>query len=544
MAVPVERPLWQQRTDIERVKREGLDVDLARLEREGYGSLTPEEFYRLKTWGVCSQRTPGMHMIRVRVPGGRITAGQLRGVAAIGAAHAGAGVHITTRQNLELHSVPSRSVRTVLRLISELGLTTRSACGHTVRNIVGCPRSGVCGREPFPTSTTVLEIHDFFLINATRYNSRLPRRLNIYVAGCAGCMSHAQISDLGFVATTRDGTPGFQLWCGGSLAADPRLAHLLLDFVPADQVLAVTEAVAEVYIEHGFRDRPATARLKFLIADWGLVRFTSTVLDRLAAIRPDHGVRVRGPATVRGGDRRPAGGHSGPAAQRQKGCVVVEAQVPLGDLDGTQVETLAEVSRSFGDGSLHLTREQNVEVHFVREDEAALVGAVLEAAGLRTSGAGGLVDVQVCAGNEWCVWGVGDARGLARSITGTLRDALAGHEEARPLRVHVSGCSHGCAQHRAADVGLQAVAMRDAEGNPIEGYEVYAGGRLGCDPVAGRRLGRVTSRAAATATAGILRRYLTARRPREGVPEFLDRVGRDGLCDEIGGTAAPAGRSG
>src|ERR1700758_3780323 len=171
MAVQTDRALWQQKIDVEQVKREGLDVDLDRLEREGYESLNAEEFYRLKTWGVCSQRTPGLHMIRVRVPGGRITTGELRGVANLSARLADGEVHITTRQNLELHSVKSRRVREVLEGVTALGLTTRSACGHTVRNIVGCSRSGVCAREPFETRPTVVAIHDFFIANAAHYNT-------------------------------------------------------------------------------------------------------------------------------------------------------------------------------------------------------------------------------------------------------------------------------------------------------------------------------------------------------------------------------------
>jgi sulfite reductase beta subunit-like hemoprotein len=542
MAVQTERALWQQKIDVDRVKREGLDVDLDRLEREGYASLTAEEFYRLKTWGVCSQRTPGLHMVRVRVPGGRIEAGRLRAVAALSERLADGEAHITTRQNLELHSVPSRKVRQVLEGVVALGLTTRSACGHTVRNIVGCSRSGICAAEPFETRPTVVAIHDFFFRNAARYNSSLPRRLNVYVAGCDGCMCHAQVNDLGFVATTREGAPGFQLWLGGSLASSPRLAHLLFDFVPADEVLAVTEAVADTYCANGFRDRPAKARLKFLIEEWGGERFTAAVLERLRELRPDTGVSAGTTAEVLGGHRRPQGAHAGVAAQRQEGLFVVEAHVPLGDLTGWQVETLAGLAVEFGDGALHLTKEQNVELHDVDAGDLDRVCDALAAVGLPARGAGSLVDVQVCAGSEWCVWGVGDSRGLARTMERELAPLVESEAGAEPLRVHISGCSHGCAQHAAADVGLSAVAMRDADRNLIDGYEVFVGGRLGHDPVTARRVGRVLGERAGVATTGIIARYLRERLPGEAMPDFVERVGKESL--QPSGTAEEEGAAG
>jgi sulfite reductase beta subunit-like hemoprotein len=542
MAVQTERALWQQKIDVDRVKREGLDVDLDRLEREGYASLTSEEFYRLKTWGVCSQRTPGLHMVRVRVPGGRIEAGRLRAVAALSERLADGEAHITTRQNLELHSVPSRKVRQVLEGVVALGLTTRSACGHTVRNIVGCSRSGICAAEPFETRPTVVAIHDFFFRNAARYNSSLPRRLNVYVAGCDGCMCHAQVNDLGFVATTREGAPGFQLWLGGSLASSPRLAHLLFDFVPADEVLAVTEAVADTYCANGFRDRPAKARLKFLIEEWGGERFTAAVLERLRELRPDTGVSAGTTAEVMGGDRRPLGAHAGVAPQRQEGLFMVEAHVPLGDLTGWQVETLAGLATEFGDGALYLTKEQNVELHDVDAGDLDRVCDALAAVGLPARGAGSLVDVQVCAGSEWCVWGVGDSRGLARTMERELAPLVEAEAGAEPLRVHISGCSHGCAQHAAADVGLSAVAMRDADRNLIDGYEMFVGGRLGHDPVTARRVGRVLGERAGVATAGIIARYLRERLPGEAMPDFVERVGKESL--QPSGTAEEEGAAG
>lgn len=519
------KPLWQRKIDVERVKREGLDVDLDRLEREGYESLTPEEFYRLKTWGVCSQRTPGLHMIRIRIPGGRIGSGQLEGIAALSAEFADGCTHITTRQNLEMHSVPSCNVRRALEGIAWLGLTTRSACGHAVRNIVGCTLAGICADEVLDTRPTVQALHEFYLSRAASYNARLPRRLNVYVAGCASCMAHAQVNDLGFVAVRRADEVGFQLWCAGSLASNPRLAHLLFGFVPLEEVVAVAEAVTDVYCAHGFRDRAAKARLKFLVEEWGADRFAGVVLERLREIRPAARTRRSGMLAVLGPDRRPRGGHGGVFPQRQPGYARVEARVPLGDLDGAQMDVLAALAGAYGDGAVSLTRQQNAELHWVRQEHAPAVTGALEAAGLRPRGAGSLVDVQVCAGTEWCVWGVGDSRGLARDLEGSLAELVEADPDAEPLRVHISGCSHGCAQHQAADVGLAAVSVRDGEGAG-EGFEVYGGGRLGRDPVAARRLGKVPLAETSETVVELLSAYLRERAPGEDLAAFLERTGR------------------
>lgn len=519
-----DKPLWQQKIDIESVKAGDLDPDLVRLERDGYEGLTAEEFYRLKTWGVCSQRTPGLHMIRIKVPGGTLGAAQLAGLSEVAARHADGTVHITTRQNAELHSVLSADVRATLEGVWALGLETRSSCGHTVRNIVGCSLAGICADEVLDIRPTVKALHDFSIARASYYNARLPRRMNVYVAGCPTCQGHAQINDLGFVATRRGGETGFQLWCAGSLGSSPRLAHLLFGFVPVEEVLAVTEAVMDVYCEHGFRDRSAKARLKFLVEEWGLDRFTETVLARLNEIRPTSRVARSGALPVLGPARRPRGAHRGVFVQRQGGYVRVEARVRLGDLTGPQMHVLSDLADRYADGSVHFTREQNAELHWIRHDDADQVTTALAEAGLFPQGAGGLVDVQVCAGTEWCVWGIGDSRGLARDIESSLADVITDDPDAEPLRVHISGCSHGCAQHQVSDVGLAAVSVR-ADGVATEGFEIYGGGRVGAEPVLARRLGKVPLDETGPEVIGLLRRYLSEREPHEEVTEFVERTG-------------------
>jgi sulfite reductase beta subunit-like hemoprotein len=396
-----------------------------------------------------------------------------------------------------------------------------------VRNVTGCTLTGICTDEVFDIAPTVQALHDFFLGNAATYNARLPRRINISVSGCSSCMSTAQVNDLGFVAVRLDGEDGFQLWCAGSLASNPRLAHLLFGFVPVGEAVPMAQAVADVYCEHGFREKSAKARMKFLLEEWGADRFSDAVLERLREILPDARARRAGALPVLGPDRRGPGEHVGIFPQRQDGYVRVEARVPLGDLSIEQMSMLADIAEEC-EGVVWLTREQNAELHWIPEEMAPDVAEAMRSVGLWPEGAGSLVDVQVCAGSDYCIWGVGDSRGMARELESELASLVTTDPAAEPMRVHISGCSHGCAQHQAADVGLSSIAVRDDRGDGrgvCEGFEVYGGGRLGVDPRAGKRLGKVPAHVAPSLLVGLLTRFVAERRGDETFADFLARTG-------------------
>ena len=521
-------------TDFERVKAEGLDIDLAAVAARGHEALTPDDKYRLKTWGVCGQVTPGLQMLRIRVPGGRLTAASLAKLAGVAEDVADGSLHCTTRQNLELHSVPTSRIADAVRGVQEAGLTTRSTCGHTVRNVTGCPRAGVCAEELVDVRPYVQAVNSFFLARAEHYNRRLPRRLNVSFSGCPGCMAQAQVNDLGFVATQGDGGEvGFALWAAGSLGSQPRLAHLLFGFVPLAEVLAVTQAIADVYCEHGFRERPNKARLKFLVEEWGVDRFAEAVLARLRELRP--GARARREGSVKEGPDRPTQAElAGVTPQRQAGAFIIQVRVPLGDLSAAQARALAAAATAYGDGNLVLTRQQNVELHWVPAAQVIPAVRAVRAAGLEVGRAGGLADVGVCAGMEWCVWGVADSRGVAAKLNGELAATAAGDREALPLRVNVSGCSHSCAHHQAADIGLAGVKTRNGPG-----FEVYAGGRLGADPGPGERLGKVAEADAPRVVQALLARWQAERLPGEPFAGYARRVGREALAATVAEVSSP-----
>jgi sulfite reductase beta subunit-like hemoprotein len=524
-------PLWRKPANVEALKASGdLDVDFDRIVREGYESLTPEDYYRLKTWGVCSQNREGVHMMRIRVPGGVSSAAQLERIADVAAANADGTLHVTTRTNVELHGVPTPKLLDVMEALHDAGLTTRSACGHTVRNVLGCAAAGICAEEVLDTRPWVREVHELVVRRAAELNARLPRRLNISFAGCGACARHAQVNDIGFVAVAGPGRePGFAVWVAGSTATSPRAAFPLCAYVPVMHAVAVVEAIVDVYAAHGFRDRPAKARLKFLVEEWGIERFRDVFAARFE--------ELTGEAPVFGEPAMPAEPET-PAdaavlAQRQPGRFRVRVRIPLGDLTPAQARTLASLAREEGDGNVRFTPEQNAEIAWVPDARIARVLATLSSAGMASFGAGDVSDVRACPGTTHCVLAVSDSQDAARRIGDAFRADPPADEAVRRMRVHVSGCPNSCAQHQASDVGLAGCKAKFS-GEVREAYQVFVGGRLGRRVRMGTRIGRVDAAHADAAVRAVTELYLSERTDGEELADVVERLGPNAVAARLG----------
>jgi sulfite reductase beta subunit-like hemoprotein len=230
MAAPRPRP------NIPRAKRAGLDLDLAAVCAAGPAALEPDDHYRLKTYGVCTQRQDDLFMVRLRVPAGKLDAAQVAALGEASRAYAGGWVHLTTRQNVELHSVALADVPSLYALLEPAGLVGRSSCGHTIRNVIACPEAATSADEPFDVSVDARWLSHRLVARSKELNLSLPSRLNITLGGCTDCGLEARTNDIGLVACVRNGEPGYQLWAGGSLGAAPRLSTLLRPFVSRDQL--------------------------------------------------------------------------------------------------------------------------------------------------------------------------------------------------------------------------------------------------------------------------------------------------------------------
>lgn len=522
------------RPDIAAAKRAGLPVDLERLTADGDDWLSADERYALKMHGVCAQAQPGVFMVRVRIPGGRLAAATAQGLADVADAFGRGWVHLTTRQQIELHHVEAHHVTMVLGAVTALGLTTSSTCGHTLRNVMACPDAGVSLDEPFDCHPDARAVSDAILARSAELNCRLPSRVNIAFGGCPACRDHARVNDIGFVSTVGDdGALGYELLAGGSAGKAPFLAIPLAGFVPRIDVVAAAEAIVEVFVAHGDLDRPAKGRMKFLVQKLGEQRFTAlfeaAFAEARARPRPDP-QPVAAPAATAVADvlawGPPGGWGSGVRPQRIPGRALVTVAVPLGDLDGADLRLLAALAETHADAILYLTRNQNVAL---RDVALALVPAVREGlvpSDLALDGADQAVDVRACTGGPVCA--------LAITPAQTLGAALAGHPalaRSTGLRVHVSGCPNSCAQHQIADLGFSGGKVT-VGGTAVLGYQVWLGGDVPAGIFA-RIVGRVAEPDVPAVTEAVVGIWEALRERGETLSQTVNRLGLDAFKSHI-----------
>jgi sulfite reductase beta subunit-like hemoprotein len=523
--------------DIPGVKRSGLPVDFERLAAEGDAWLTPEDRYALKTYGVCAQAQPGVFMVRVRVPGGQLTPHQARGLADLADAYGETWIHLTTRQSVELHHVAARSVPSVLTAVESLGLTNRSACGHTLRNVMACPDAGVGLDEPFDCGPDARAVSAAIVARSAELNTVLPSRINMAFGGCPACAEHARLNDAGFVSVVVDGEPGYRLWGGGSLGTMPFVAVPLAEFIARRDVLAAALALVETFVDLGDLDDPKKGRIKFIVEGIGEEAFRAAWEERFERLRRTADFEPASVAVLADGElsevmrHRPEGGWGhGVRPQRTPGLALVTVNVTLGDLTADELRTLAGLAE-LGDGYLWTTRNQNVQYRDVPVGAVSTLRAECAALGLGLEGADASVDVRACTGSAVCSLAITAAPTAGVRIANSPLLARNGS-----LRVHVSGCPNSCAQHQAADIGLSGGKVR-ISGTSRLGYTVYVGADLARGRVA-EPIGRVADADVDDAVSGIIGTWEVLRRRGENFVDTLDRVGTDAFAAHVAAIAS------
>ena len=519
--------------NIPAVKRLGLPVDLERLAADGDDWLTPEDRYALKTHGVCAQLQDHFFMVRVRVPGGVLPTPQARGLARLGRRHSHDWLHATTRQNVELHWVEDKRVPEVLDAISALGLSTRSACGHTLRNVMCSEDAGVGLDEPFDCFRDARAVSDAIVARSEQLNCELPSRVNIAFGGSPRCRHDALVNDAGFVSVVRDGKAGYELWAGGSLGKSPSLAIKLSDFVPRTEALAAAEALIEVFVEHGDFEHPAKGRMKFAVAALGAEAFRASWDQAFAAARqrphpdPVPVDIVDEPDRVAILKSVPRGGWSqGVRPQRQAGLASITVDVPMGDMFGRDLEVLSDLADRYGDGSLNLSRDQNIVLRNVATDSVVSVRNTLADLRLFFLGEGHVGSVRACTGSAVCALGITTAPAAGMDLV--HRPGLGRNSS---LRVHVSGCPNSCAQHQIGDIGLAGSKVKVA-GQTRNGYQVFLGADLHQMRV-GEVVGRVAEEDAGIAVDAIVGAWESLRHGPETLGQTVNRIGADAFAAHI-----------
>jgi len=519
--------------DIPGAKRAGLPVDFERLARVGDTDLTPEERYALKTHGVCAQLQDHVFMVRVRVPGGLLQPDQARALVGMARRHARDWVHLTTRQNVELHWVSDRSVPAVLAEVEAIGLTTRSACGHTLRNVMSAEEAGVGLDEPFDCLPDARAVSAAIVSRSRVLNCELPSRINMAFGGSTRCRHDALLNDGGFVSVVRDGQPGYEVWGGGSLGRSPHLAVRLHEFVPRGDVLAAAEALVDVFVMHGDLDHPAKGRLKFVVECLGEERFRAewSAAFEHARRRPHpHPAPVSALGNVEHAAVLAAaptcGWSAGVRPQRAIGRALVTVDVPMGDLSGRELEAIADLAERYGDRALHLSRDQDVVLRDVSVDSIDALRDALAEHSLGVLGDSQSPRVRACTGSAVCALGITTAPDAGISLLAS--DGLRRHST---LRVHVSGCPNSCAQHQAADIGLAGTKVK-VNGQALDGYQVFVGADLDRHQH-GEVVGRVGERDVVAAVDALVGVWEAVRHDGETLGRTCRRIGIDAIAAHV-----------
>ena len=437
---------------------------------------------------------PGM--MRIKIPMGRVTNDQLDVLAELAEEYSDAILHVTTRQDVQLHFVHIEDTPAVMRRLAAVGITTREACGNSVRNVTACQFAGVCNDQSFDV-TPYAHALTYYLLGH-RDVQDFGRKFKISFSGCHDhACGLAFIHDIGVIATVREvegeRQRGFEVYVGGGLGAVPHKAQLLADFVAEDELLPLCQAVCRVFARLGERKNRTRARLKFVVAKLGIDEFRKVVTEERAAIPHDErwtrylddlegpladevpakpgqalqpGIFAKGFAPWRA---------SNVQAQAQPGYVVATVRLPLGDFTSEQARGLAEVVRRHAGDTIRFTVEQNLVVRWLPEAALPAFYEDLVALDLADPGAGTIADITACPGTDTCKLGISASRGLA----GVLEERLAAKEldeDVRSLRIKTSGCFNSCGQHHISDIGLLGVS-RTVEGRRVAHFQLVVGGQ-------------------------------------------------------------------
>ena len=456
---------------------EKISAFIHQYQKQGWENIHPQDVQALKYAGIFVRpKTPGYFMVRVRIPGGVLSAdgfssGQLRVLADITRNFGRDVLDLTTRQQIQLRWIRADSIPQVLSRLKEAGLTTLQTGFDNVRNITTCPAAGLDADEILDTRSLVKELNAAIVGNWSAAN--LPRKFNITVSGCCCDCTHGEINDIALMPATRDGAVGFNLWVGGALGAWGGARSVPLGwFVHPKEVKEVCLAILSVYRDRGNRENRGRSRLKFLLDEMGLDAFRAAVLSRLSFTPHSSGV-----------ERTEIGchhDHLGCHAQAKEGFYYAGLHVPAGRLTLTQAEQLARLSEQYGNGELRLTPAQNILLPNIAQDKLNdfLHEPLLQALSPNPSPL--LRGLTACAGNTFCAFARIDTKTCAQGLANALQQALGGEalRQAGNLNIHVSGCMNCCANPLIGQIGLTGKKLK-IDGEQVDAADVYLGGEAG-----------------------------------------------------------------
>jgi len=466
--------------------------------KEGFVSITAEDLHgRLRWWGLYTQRKQGIDggktatlepeeledkyfMLRVRIDGGALTSEQLRVIGEISRDLARDSADLTDRQNIQLHWVRIEDAPQIWSRLEAVGLQTTEACGDCPRVVLGSPVAGISKDELIDPTWAIEEIKRRFI--GSPDFSNLPRKFKTALSGMLTNDVVHEINDISFVGVEHPELgPGFDLWVGGGLSTNPRLAERLGVFVTEREVPDVWAGVVSLFRDYGYRRMRHKARMKFLLADWGVEKFRQVLeQEYLHHTLPD------GPAPQPSAE---LGDHIGVHEQKD-GRFYIGAAPLVGRVSGTRLLELADLVEAHGSSRIRLTPHQKLLVLDIEQPQVEPLVEALNGIGLEARPSLFRRHTMACTGIEYCKLAIVETKGLAANTVAILEDRLKdiiGQIDV-PVTVNVNGCPNSCARIQVADIGLKGQLVADDQGNQVGGFQVHLGGTLGLDAGFGRKV--------------------------------------------------------
>ncbi|MFD7680819.1 nitrite/sulfite reductase [Streptomyces sp. NPDC060187] len=506
--------------------------------KRGFDSIDPNDLRgRMRWWGLYTQRKPGIDggktailepeelddkyfMLRVRIDGGRLTTEQLRVIGEISQEFARGTADLTDRQNVQYHWIRIEDVPEIWDRLEAVGLSTTEACGDTPRVILGSPVAGIAEDEIIDGTPAVEEIHRRIIGN--KDFSNLPRKFKSAISGSPLLDVAHEINDIAFVGVHHpEHGPGFDLWVGGGLSTNPKIGQRLGAWVPLDEVADVYEGVISIFRDYGYRRLRTRARLKFLVADWGVEKFRQILEDEYLQRK-----LVDGPAPAQPVARWRD--HVG--VHRQKdGLYYVGFAPRVGRVDGATLTKIAELAEAHGSGRLRTTVEQKMIVLDVDETQIDSLVEGLEALDLTARPSTFRRGTMACTGIEYCKLAIVETKARGASLIDELERRIPEFEE--PITININGCPNACARIQVADIGLKGQLVLNEQGEQVEGFQVHLGGALGLEAGFGRKVRglKVTSDELPDYVERVLKRFQAEREDGERFAVWASRASEEAL---------------
>jgi len=491
--------------------------------------------------GIYGQRQSGdVQMVRTKLPLGQINSEKLNCLADFGDKYANGILHITTRQDVQFHFVGLDKVPDGLELLAEGGITTREACGNTVRNVTACHKSGTCANEAFDVSPYARAVSSYLLRHSSTQS--LPRKFKISFGGCNGC-GVAAIHDIGLSGVIREENgkqvKGFKILIGGGLGSSPHAAVPLTDFIPTNQVLRLAEALVNVFDKYGDGKNRNKARFKFVIDKHGFDKVKEYYEEEFAALEGKQYEDIK-PAD----DIIPAISDFTPNlefdsdpdfhnwksrntySQKQAGFFNVHIKLHLGDIESAKARAISKAASDYAAGIIVTTVNQNLMIPWVKESAMGAIYGELKKVGLNKAGTEELKDITCCPGSETCNLGITASRGLATALSEEFEKNYTDSKELDSISVKMSGCPNSCGQHHIASIGFHGGAKK-INGILAPHYEVMMGGRVNEDQVTfGTSVIKIPAKNVPEAVRITSEAYKKEKTEGESFVDFFDRKGK------------------